>query len=74
MALIFNYGCSISFSAAFLFPVLYAGKVHSMAAFFLLVVCSGVIIYRHKENIVKIKSGQEISIRTFLRQYIYSRG
>lgn len=74
MALIFNYGCSISFSAAFLFPVLYAGKVHSMATFFLLAVCSGVITYRHKENILKIRSGQEIPIRTFLCRYIYRKG
>jgi len=53
MTLIFNYGCSLSFAAALLFPILYAGKIHSIAAFLLLSVCSGAIMYRHIENNIR---------------------
>lgn len=74
LALIFNYGCSISFSAAVLFPVLYTGRVHnSMAVFFMLAVCSGIIMYKHTDNIRKIKDGKEIQIRTFLKRHIFQR-
>lgn len=73
MALIFNYGCSISFSAAVLFPILYAGRVHSVAAFFLLMVCSGIIMYKHIDNIKKIKAGKEIPIREFLKKHIFEK-
>lgn len=73
MALVFNYGCSISFSAALLFPVLYAVKIHSPAAFCILLVCSGAIIYRHMENIRKIRNGEEMPIRAFLAEHILRR-
>lgn len=73
LALIFNYGCSISFSAAALFPVLYAVKIQSAEAFFILLGCSGVIIYRHIDNLKKIKAGQEMPIRKFLCQHVFGR-
>lgn len=73
LALIFNYGCSISFSAAILFPILYAVKVHSMTVFFLLAICSGIIMYKHIDNIKKIKDGKEMKIRTFLKNHIGGR-
>lgn len=73
LALLFNYGCSISFSAAILFPILYAWKIQNAAAFLVLAVCSGVIMYRHLDNIKKIRAGEEVPIRTFLRLYIMER-
>lgn len=73
LALVFNYGCSISFSAAVLFPVLYTERVHSMTAFFMLALCSGVIMYKHTDNIRKIKDGKEMQIRTFLKRHIFKR-
>lgn len=73
LALVINYGCSISFSAAVLFPVLYAGKQHSAVVFLLTALCSGVIIYRHMDNIRKIKNRTELPVRTFLYQYILKR-
>ena len=73
LALLFNYGCSISFSAALLFPVLYAGKTGSFAAFLILALCSLVIIYKHMDNIRKIKAGEEMQIRTFLQVYVFGK-
>lgn len=72
-ALVFNYGCGISFSAAFLFPILYSYLLHSMTAFLFLAVCSAVIIYKHRDNLQKIKDGTEMPVRTFLLRYIWER-
>jgi glycerol-3-phosphate acyltransferase PlsY len=70
LTLIFNYGCCISFSAALLFPYLYAYKVHSIPCFFILAFCSIAIIYKHLDNIRKIRDGKELPIREFLWKYI----
>ena len=74
LALIFNYGCSISFSAAALFPFLYAAELGSFAAFLVLAACSGVIVYKHFDNIKKIRAGEEMRIRTFLKKHIFEGG
>lgn len=74
VALILNYGCGLSFTAAIMFPVLYAGEKHSIAVFFLLAVCSGTIIYKHMENVRKIRAGIEMPVRTFLKKYFLERG
>lgn len=74
VALILNYGCGLSFTAAIMFPVLYAGEKHSIAAFLVLAVCSGAIIYRHMKNVRKIRAGMEMPVRTFLKKYFLGRG
>lgn len=71
MAVVVNYGCGISFSATILFPVIYSYEMHSVQAFLLLSVCSAVIIYKHMDNIKKIKDGKEMPVRQFLRNYIF---
>lgn len=73
LSLIFNYGCSISFSAAALFPFLYSAKIGSGLAFLFLAVCSVVIICKHIDNIRKIRAGEERKIREFLKKYIFGR-
>lgn len=73
VALVVNYGCGISFATSVLFPVLYACEMKSMAALFLLSACSAVIIYKHMDNIRKIKAGEEMPIRKFLKDYIVGR-
>lgn len=69
-ALVFNYGCCISFSAAVLFPVLYGLKIQSIEIFMVLIVCGGVLAFRHMENIKKIKDGEEMPIRIFLLEHV----
>lgn len=39
-AVVVNYGCAISFSAAILFPIICSVQLRSMAAFAMLTVCS----------------------------------
>lgn len=74
VAIVVNYGCGISFAASALFPFIYSYKLHSIAAFILLSVCSTVIIYKHMDNIRKIRAGEEMPIYQFLRKYILRRG
>ena len=71
LSLIFNYGCSISFTAAALFPFLYSAKIGSRLAFIFLVACSTVIICKHIENIKKIRTGEERKIREFIKKYVF---
>lgn len=74
LSMIFNYGCSISFSAAALFPFLYGIGTGSGSAFVILAACSAVIIYKHVDNIRKIRAGEEMKIREFLKKHILGRG
>lgn len=51
----------------------YACETKSMEARFLLSACSAVIIYKHMDNVRKIKAGEEMPIRKFLKDYIVGR-
>lgn len=72
-AVIVNYGCAISFSAASLFPVICSVKLQSVAAFAILTVCSMAIVHKHMDNIQKIRAHKEMPIRQFLGNYIFGR-
>lgn len=74
VAVLVNYGCAISFSAAALFPIICSVKLKSMAAFVILAVCSVAIFYKHMDNIQKIRAHKEMPIRQFLGNYIFGRG
>jgi Domain of unknown function (DUF205). len=74
LTLIFNYGCCISFSAAILFPILYAIETKSVVGFLVLMCCSCCIILKHKDNIEKIRSGIEMPVRDFILEHIIKRG
>lgn len=74
VAVLINYGCGISFAASVLFPFIYSYKLQSTAAFIILSVCSAVIIYKHIDNVRKIKAGEEMPIHQFLRNYVLRRG
>ena len=74
LAFVFNYGCSISFSAAVLFPIIMTFQMRLVGVFVLLTACSGCIIYKHMDNIGKIREGKEVPIRVFLKKYIFKRG
>ena len=69
-AFLVNYGYGISFSAAALFPLLYSYKLHSVSAFWCLLICSVVIVCKHMDNLRKIKEGEEMTVRKFLRKLV----
>lgn len=72
-ALILNWGCCISFLASVLWPFFCGAKMHSPVAFAIVAVTSLCIIYRHMENIRRIRSGTEQPVRTFIRKFILRR-
>lgn len=71
LAIIMDFACVIPISSAILFPIIYAIKVGNVIIFILLAICSTVIIYKHYENIKRIKKGEELSIRAFVRQKFF---
>lgn len=73
LAIIFNWGCAISFSASLLFPLLYSVKIHSPGAFCILMAGSICIIYKHIENVRRIRDGRELPVRDFLKQHLLAR-
>ena len=73
LAFIFNYGCVIALSAAVLFPILVGFKFHSAIAFLIAAVCSASIIFKHSENLRRIKAGEESKFRDFIGKYVVKR-
>lgn len=73
LAVVFNYGCSISFSASLLFPVICGIREQSLLIFLMIMSISICIIAKHYENIQKIKAGTEMPIRRFLAEHVLRR-
>ncbi len=71
LALIFNYGCVIPFSAAIIYPFAHFHKTHSIQEFYVLVLCSLVVLYKHIDNLKKIRNGEELKVRTFLKTKLF---
>ena len=73
VALIVNRGCGLSFFAAVLFPFLYAAETKSILVFAVMGCVSLCMMVKHMDNIKKIRSGEELPLRTFLLNYIYKK-
>ena len=73
LAFIFNYGCVIALSAAVLFPFLVGFKFQSVIAFLIAAVCSISIIFKHLENLRRIKAGEESNFKDFIGKYVVKR-
>ena len=80
IAIIANYSCMLSFSAAILFPILtitdmIRQEIHAtyiLIGALILLITSASIIYKHTDNLKKIASGEEIKFRTFMSKYIFT--
>ena len=72
-AVVVNYGCAISFSAAILFPIICLVRLREvwLRLQYLQYVA---IVYKHMDNIQKIRAHKEMPIRHFLGNYIFGRG
>lgn len=60
-----DFGPSGPISAAILFPVWLWMKIKSVVVFGAIAAVGGLIIYKHKENFVKVKDGTEIRVKEF---------
>ncbi len=70
VAIIANYGCILSLSAAVLFPILAGLHFMSIPAALVCVLCSVSVFYKHTENLRRIRSGEETKLRDFLGRFI----
>ena len=73
LALITDYGCCVTFTGAILFPIVYAVFTHSAVHFLLLALSCGCIVYKHRENLHRIRAGEENRFRSFFTHRLFSR-
>lgn len=70
LILITNYGIALTFSAAAAAPFWAGYRAHSVGVFGVMLVASGLIIFKHWENIAKLKEGSEVKVRDFLKDQL----
>lgn len=68
MVLLTDYAISMTFSAVSLAPYVTLFRLHSWMAFGFIFAASGLILYKHRENVVRIKNGTEMRVSTYLQQ------
>ena len=80
IAIITNYSCMLSFSGAILFPCFATFKAwHDglelsliIATFVIISIPMISIIIKHKENLRKIKTGEEPKFSSFMKKYVFA--
>lgn len=65
LMIVTNFGTWGPVSAAILFPAWLLIKVESLTVFGSVAAVGGLIIYKHKENFLRVKSGKEILVNEF---------
>jgi glycerol-3-phosphate acyltransferase PlsY len=79
IAVIINYSCMLSYSAAILFPFVATfsvwqegGDISLIIATFVIISISSIsIIIKHTGNLKKIKEGKEVKFSAFMKKYIF---
>ena len=80
IAVVINYSCMLSFSAAILFPIIATFKVWQdgaglsliIATFIIISISSVSIIIKHTDNLRKIKEDKEEKFSTFMKKYVFA--
>ena len=80
IAIITNYSCMLSFSAAMLFPLMATYKAWFDGLDLSLIIATFVIIslpmisiiIKHKENLRRIKTGEEPKFSSFMKKYVFT--
>ncbi len=62
IALASNYICFVPMTAAVVFPAVYGVMRHDPIGALILCILIPVVLYKHKENIVRIKNGKEMRL------------
>lgn len=68
VVLITDYAISMTFSAVSLAPYVTLLRLHSWVTFAFVLAVSGLVLYKHRENIARVKNGTEMKISTFFQQ------
>lgn len=63
-----GHAVALTFSAAIAAPLLAAWRAKSLAVFLLVLLTSALLLFKHRENIKKIRSGEEKRMKDFLRE------
>lgn len=62
-----GHAVAMTFAAALAAPVFAGFRLHSFAVFCIVLVASLLLLYKHRENLEKIKTGKEQSLRDYFR-------
>lgn len=68
MVLITDYAIAMTFSAVSLAPYVTILRLHSWIAFAFVLVASGLVLYKHRENMVRLKAGMETKVSIYFQQ------
>ena len=68
VVLITDYAISMTFSAVSLAPYVTLLRLHGWITFAFVLAVSGLVLYKHRENIARVKNGTEMKISTFFQQ------
>ncbi|MBQ9167550.1 MAG: glycerol-3-phosphate acyltransferase [Oscillospiraceae bacterium] len=74
LMLIVNYSYILPMSAAFLFPFLALYKSQRVDVFLLTLAASALVIIKHWSNIGRARRGEEMKIREFIKEKLFSKG
>lgn len=73
LMVVVNYSYVMPMSAATLFPVMELLRTGSVTVFFLCACASGIVIVKHWGNIARAKRGEDIQIRSFIKEKLLGR-
>ncbi len=71
LSFILNYGCTLSLSAAVLFPILAGVYFKSVFAFAICAIAGLSVFLKHTENLRRISNGEETKLTDFFEKYLF---
>ena len=73
VAFLIIYSCGVPLSASTLFPFFLAHEFQSLSVLAVTGVTSIVLLFKHTDNVRKIKNGTEIKLRPYLKSHLCSK-
>ena len=73
LVLIVNYSFAMPYSAGILFPILAFIKSGDIVVFLLTAIASALIMYKHFENVVKARRGEDVRVRQYIRHKLFKK-
>lgn len=73
ISFLINYSCGVPLSASSLFPFFLAHHAQSLSVLVVTGITGVVLLFKHRENVQKIKNGTEIKLRPYLKEHLCTK-
>lgn len=73
VSFLMNYSCGVPLSASSLFPFFLAHHAQSLSVLVVTGMTGVVLLFKHRENVRKIKNGTEIKLRPYLKEHLCTK-